>query len=111
MRIIKRIQISFLLTALFLVTLVVPPIYLLHRYDIKEKVFSHLSFILHSRSREILSFVQMKKEFTNQLSSHHMIQKMFKITRDTANRDLRFLLENDLLIRRGKGKATYYELA
>ncbi len=39
------------------------------------------------------------------------IQKMFEISRDTANRDLKLLLENELVIRREKGKAINYELA
>jgi len=39
------------------------------------------------------------------------MQKMLDISRDTANRILRPLLENDLIERRGKGRATYYELA
>ena len=34
-----------------------------------------------------------------------------KISRDTANRDLKPLLENKLVKRRGKGRGIYYELA
>jgi predicted HTH transcriptional regulator len=41
------------------------------------------------------------------------IQKMFdkKISRDTANRELRLLLEKKLVKRIGKGRAIYYEQA
>jgi Fic family protein len=36
---------------------------------------------------------------------------MFDISRDTANRELKLLLENKLVKRIGKGRAIYYELA
>lgn len=60
---------------------------------------------LNDRQMKVLKYLQ-----TNPRINSSEIQKMFKITRDTANRDLKLLLENELLRRRGKGKATYYEL-
>ena len=60
---------------------------------------------LNDRQMKVLKYLQL-----NPRISTSEIQKMFKISRDTANHDLKFLLENELLRRRGKGKATYYEL-
>jgi ATP-dependent DNA helicase RecG len=38
------------------------------------------------------------------------IQEMFDISREMANRIIKVLLEQDLIARKGRGKATYYEL-
>ena len=61
---------------------------------------------LNDRQMKVLKHLQ-----TNAKVTISEIQKMFDISRDTANRDLKLLLENELVRRRGKGKATYYELA
>ena len=60
---------------------------------------------LNDRQMKVLKYLQINPRITSS-----QIQKMFKITRDSANHDLKFLIENKLLRRRGKGKATYYEL-
>jgi ATP-dependent DNA helicase RecG len=54
---------------------------------------------------EILKYLQ-----TNPRITISEIQKMFDISRDTANHDLKALIENTLVRRKGKGRATYYEL-
>jgi Fic family protein len=61
---------------------------------------------LNDRQMKVLKYLQ-----TNAKITINDIQKMFHISRDTANRDLKPLLENELIKRRGKGRATYYELA
>jgi Fic family protein len=63
---------------------------------------------LNDRQMKILKYLQ-----TNPRITISEIQKMFdkKISRDTANRELRLLLENKLVKRIGKGRAIYYEQA
>jgi len=63
---------------------------------------------LNDRQMNILKYLQ-----TNPRITISEIQNMFdkKISRDTANRDLKPLLENKLVKRIGKGRAIYYELA
>ena len=61
---------------------------------------------LDDRQMKILKYLQ-----TNPRITISQIQEMFDITRDTANRILRLLLDNTLIKRKGKGKATYYSLA
>jgi Fic family protein len=61
---------------------------------------------LNDRQMKILKYLQ-----TNPRITISEIQKMFDISRDTANRTLKPLLENTLVKRRGKGRAIYYELA
>jgi len=61
---------------------------------------------LNDRQMKILKYLQ-----TNPRITISEIQKMFDISRDTANRDLKPLLENALVKRIGKGRAIYYELA
>ncbi len=63
---------------------------------------------LNDRQIKILKYLQ-----TNPRITISEIQKMFdkKISRDTANRELKLLLENKLVKRIGKGRAIYYELA
>ena len=60
---------------------------------------------LNDRQIKILRYLQ-----TNPRITISEIQKMFDISRDTANRDLKLLLENTLVKRRGEGRATYYEM-
>ena len=61
---------------------------------------------LNDRQMKILKYLQ-----TNPRITISEIQKMFDISRDTANRDLKLLLENELVKRIGKGRAIFYELA
>ncbi|MCK4732979.1 MAG: winged helix-turn-helix transcriptional regulator, partial [Methanophagales archaeon] len=61
---------------------------------------------LNDRQMKILKYLQ-----TNPRITINEIQKMFDISRDTANRELKLLLENKLVKRIGKGRAIYYELA
>jgi len=60
---------------------------------------------LDERQRKVLKHLQ-----TNSRISISEIQEMFNISREMANRVIRVLLEQDLIARRGRGKATYYEL-
>jgi predicted transcriptional regulator len=60
---------------------------------------------LSERERKILKYLQ-----TNPRTNIFEIQEMFNISREMANRVIKLLLEQDLIARRGKGKATYYEL-
>ena len=61
---------------------------------------------LDERQMSILKHLQ-----TNPRISISEIQKMFNISREMANRIIRVLLEQNLIVRRGRGKATYYELS
>ena len=61
---------------------------------------------LDERQMAILKHLQ-----TNPRITIGEIQKRFDISRNSANLILRPLLVNNLIKRRGKGKATYYELA
>ena len=61
---------------------------------------------LNDRQMKILKYLQ-----TNPRITISEIQKMFDISRDTANRVLKPLLENKLVVRCGKGRAIYYELS
>ena len=63
-------------------------------------------FALDDRQMKILRYLQ-----TNPRITISQIQEMFNITRDTANRILKLLLDSKLINRKGKGKATYYSLA
>lgn len=60
---------------------------------------------LNDRQLEILNVIWERKRITSEDCT-----KMFKITRDTANRDFRKLLELELIKRKGRGRATYYIL-
>ena len=60
---------------------------------------------LKGREMKILRHLQ-----TNPRISINEVQKMFNISREMANRVIRVLLKQDLIARRGRGKATYYEL-
>lgn len=60
---------------------------------------------LDERQREILHF--LKREGRIRI---YDVQRMFQVSRETANRLLDPLLENGLVVRRGLGRATYYEL-
>lgn len=61
---------------------------------------------LDDRQMAILKYLQ-----TNPRITISEVQSMFDISREMANRLLRPLLENELIARQGKGRATYYELA
>jgi Fic family protein len=61
---------------------------------------------LDDRQMRIIKHLQ-----TNPRLTIAEVQGMFGVTRDTANRYLKPLIESGLVIRRGKGKATYYQLA
>ena len=61
---------------------------------------------LNDRQIRILRHLQ-----TNPRITIREIQNIFDISRETANHDLKQLLENELVKRIGKGRATYYELA
>jgi len=60
---------------------------------------------LDDRQMAILKHLQ-----TNARITISQVQLMFGISREMANRLLRPLLENSLIARQGKGRATYYEL-
>ncbi len=60
---------------------------------------------LNDRQMKVLKHLQTHPRITI-----GEIQKMFDISRDTANRDLKPLLENNLMKRKGKARAVYYEL-
>jgi Fic family protein len=60
---------------------------------------------LNERQMKILKHLQ-----TNPRISISEIQEMFNVSREMANRIIKVLLEQDLITRRGRGKATYYEL-
>ena len=60
---------------------------------------------LNERQRKILKYLQ-----TNPRINISDIQNMFNISREMANRVIKILIDQDLIARRGKGKATYYEL-
>lgn len=61
---------------------------------------------LDDRQMVILKYLQ-----TNPRITISEIKSMFSISREMANRVIRPLLENGLIARQGKGRATYYELA
>jgi Fic family protein len=61
---------------------------------------------LDDRQMAILKYLQ-----TNSRITISEVQSMFGISREMANRLIRPLLENGLLARQGKGRATHYELA
>jgi len=61
---------------------------------------------LDDRQMAILKHLQ-----TNARITISEVQSMFGISREMANRLIRPLLENNLIARQGKGRATYYELA
>jgi Fic family protein len=60
---------------------------------------------LNERQIKILKYLQVNPRINSS-----EIQKMFDVSRETANRIIRVLLEHNLIARAGKGKATYYEL-
>jgi len=60
---------------------------------------------LNERQIKILRYLQ-----TNPRINSSEIQKMFNISREMVNRIIRVLIEQGLIVRAGKGKATYYEL-
>lgn len=57
------------------------------------------------RQIEIISLTWERKKVTSK-----EIRDKFKITRETANQDFTKLLELELLVRKGTGRATYYVL-
>jgi Fic family protein len=61
---------------------------------------------LDERQREIIKV--LKREGRLRISE---IQRMFQVSREMANRILDPLIENGLIVRRGLGRATYYELS
>lgn len=61
---------------------------------------------LDDRQMAILKHLQ-----TNARITISEVQSMFGISREMANRLIRPLLENGLIARQGKGRATYYELS
>ncbi len=61
---------------------------------------------LDDRQMAILKYLQ-----TNSRITIGKVQSTFGISREMGNRLIRPLLENGLLARRGKGRATYYQLA
>ncbi|MBU4313987.1 MAG: Fic family protein [Actinobacteria bacterium] len=60
---------------------------------------------LNERQIKILKYLQVNPRINSS-----EIQKMFNVSRETANRIIRVLIEQDLIVRAGRGKATYYEL-
>jgi len=60
---------------------------------------------LNERQIKILKYLQVNPRINSS-----EIQKMFDVSRETANRIIRVLLEHNLIARAGKGKATYYKL-
>ena len=60
---------------------------------------------LNERQIKILKYLQVNPRINSS-----EIQKMFNVSRETANRIIRVLLEQNLIVRAGKGKATYYVL-
>ncbi|MCR4433086.1 MAG: Fic family protein [Caldiserica bacterium] len=61
---------------------------------------------LDERQREVIRV--LKREGRLRISD---VQRMFQVSREMANRILDPLLENGLIVRRGLGRATYYELS
>jgi len=60
---------------------------------------------LNKRQQEIIEYLREQGQITNR-----ECQNLFKVSYDTAYRDLRELLEMDLVKRYGKGRATHYVL-
>lgn len=60
---------------------------------------------LTDEERIILEMIKQR----GRIKSKH-VQERFDVSRDTANRYLKQLLDNDLIVRKGKGKTTHYEL-
>ena len=73
-------------------------------YDRKLKEKKGQIF-LDKRQMKILKHLQ-----TNPRISISEIQEMFNISREMANRIIKVLLEQNLITRKGRGRATYYEL-
>ncbi len=85
----------------------------------------YFSVIFHGRERSLLSFL-ISQEISEQLTTRQLeiinlvweqkkvtsgeIRNKFKITRQTANQDFTKLLGLGLLVRKGKGRSTYYVL-
>lgn len=61
---------------------------------------------LDERQREVIRV--LKREGRLRISD---VQRMFQVSREMANRILDPLIENGLIVRKGLGRATYYELS
>ncbi|MBI5399508.1 Fic family protein [Candidatus Saganbacteria bacterium] len=74
----------------------------------REPIFGQLKgrVILKERQWKALEQLQETKEITNL-----EYQKVSGITRETAKRDLAFLVKQNILEKLGRGKATYYKMA
>jgi Fic family protein len=73
----------------------------------REPIFRRLKsrIVIKERQWQALEYLQEAKEITNQA-----YQKITGSTRETAKRDLAFLVKQEILEKLGKGKATYYRL-
>ena len=69
----------------------------------------NVSYELNSRDDRQMAI--LKHLQTNARITISEVQSMFGISREMANRLLKPLLKNELIVRQGKGRATYYELA
>lgn len=61
---------------------------------------------LNERQRQMVLLLVQGEELTSR-----KCETLFKVTRDTANRDFRYLLELGLLLKVGQGRATHYVLS
>lgn len=61
---------------------------------------------LNERQRQMVLLLVQGEELTSR-----KCETLFEVTRDTANRDFRYLLELGLLMKVGQGRATHYVLA
>lgn len=61
---------------------------------------------LSERQRQMVLLLVQGEELTSR-----KCETLFEVTRDTANRDFRYLLELGLLLKVGQGRATHYVLA
>lgn len=73
----------------------------------KNPIFLRLKgrLLLNKRQWQGLEYLQANKTITNL-----EYQRVTGTTRETAKRDLAFLVDNNILIRHGQGKATFYKL-
>lgn len=71
----------------------------------ESELVDWVSLGLNKRQQEIVIYLREQGQITNR-----ECQSLFNVSYDTAYRDLRKLLEMDLVKRCGKGRATYYTL-
>jgi len=72
---------------------------------IKEQIGPEFGAQLNSRQLEILTLIEQRGKIASAECA-----RRFKITRDTANRDFRKLMELGLIVKRGSGRGTHYVL-